>query len=75
MTKPAPAAVSTPLSAPSASRANLPNALSALRLVGTPGLFWLAQLPDTRWAGLWFGLLGLTDALDGFLARRWNQTS
>ncbi len=75
MTEPVSAPVSTPLSAPIASRVNLPNALSLLRLVGTPALFWLAQLPDTRWAGAWFGILGLTDALDGFLARRWNQTS
>jgi phosphatidylglycerophosphate synthase len=75
VTEPVSAPVSTPLSAPIASRVNLPNALSLLRLVGTPALFWLAQLPDTRWAGAWFGILGLTDALDGFLARRWNQTS
>lgn len=75
MPEPVSAPVSTPLSAPIASRANLPNALSLLRLVGTPALFWLAQLPDTRWAGAWFGVLGLTDALDGFFARRWNQTS
>lgn len=54
---------------------NLPNALSLLRLVGTPALFWLAQLPDHRWVALWFAVLGVTDALDGHLARRWHQTS
>lgn len=54
---------------------NLPNLLSWARLLGTPGLYWLAQLPDIRWAAAWFAVLGLTDALDGFLARRWNQTS
>ena len=54
---------------------NLPNALSLGRLLGTPALFWLAQLPDRRWVAAWFALLGITDALDGYLARIWNQTS
>ena len=54
---------------------NLPNALSLGRLMGTPALFWLAQLPDRRWVAAWFALLGITDALDGYLARRWQQTS
>lgn len=57
------------------TKVNLPNALSLLRLVGTPALFWLARLPNQLWVALWFGVLGLTDALDGFLARRWQQTS
>ncbi len=57
------------------TKVNLPNALSLLRLIGTPALFWLARLPNQLWVALWFGVLGLTDALDGFLARRWQQTS
>ncbi len=54
---------------------NLPNLLSLSRLLFTPALFWLAQLPDPRWVALGFALLGLTDALDGHFARRWNQAS
>jgi len=54
---------------------NLPNLLSFSRLVGTPALFWLARLPDQRWVAVCFAVLGLTDALDGHLARRWQQTS
>lgn len=54
---------------------NLPNALSVLRLLLTPVLLWLAShdQPDAFLAVLVFALA--TDALDGYLARRFNQTS
>ena len=35
------------------TKVNLPNALSLLRLVGTPALFWLARLPNQVWVALW----------------------
>lgn len=54
----------------------LPNALSALRLAGVPVFLWLVLGPQADgWA---LGLLvvaGITDFLDGWLARRLNQAS
>lgn len=54
---------------------NLPNALSTLRLAAVPGMVWLLQSQRWEWAFWLFLAAALTDALDGFLARRWNQTT
>ena len=54
----------------------LPNAVSALRLLGVPLFLWLVLGPEADVLAL--GLLmfsGFTDWLDGFLARRLNQAS
>lgn len=56
-------------------RLNLPNSLSLLRLAGVPLLFVLVRVEPLGWFVIWFVLLGLTDFLDGYLARRWGQTS
>lgn len=56
-------------------RINLPNALSSLRLAGSPALLLLASLDDRRWVISAFVILGLTDWLDGLLARYLKQTS
>jgi cardiolipin synthase len=54
----------------------LPNALSALRLLGVPVFVWLLLGPKADvWAIAILAVGGLTDWLDGFLARRWNQRS
>lgn len=54
----------------------LPNLLSAVRLALIPVFLWLVLGPEADgWA---LGLLvvsGVTDWLDGWLARRWGQTS
>jgi cardiolipin synthase (CMP-forming) len=56
-----------------------PNALSALRLLGVPVFLWLVLVPRTATADLIaagiLGLAGITDWLDGKLARMLNQTS
>ncbi|MFE1173074.1 CDP-alcohol phosphatidyltransferase family protein [Streptomyces sp. NPDC058773] len=59
----------------------IPNALSALRIAGVPLFLWLVLQPYFGNSSLDFwaiGLLvlsGITDYLDGKLARLWNQTS
>ena len=54
----------------------LPNALSFLRLAGVPLVLWLILGPQADGlAVLVLALSGLTDWLDGYLARAWRQTS
>ena len=54
----------------------IPNALTALRGLGVPLFIWLALgLEADGWAILVLVIGGITDYLDGKLARRWNQTS
>jgi cardiolipin synthase (CMP-forming) len=62
---------------------NLPTALTWLRIILIPVFVavyyapdaWM--LPSTRnWTGMWvFAVAAITDWLDGWLARRWGQTS
>ncbi|QIT55486.1 CDP-diacylglycerol--glycerol-3-phosphate 3-phosphatidyltransferase [Aquisalimonas sp. 2447] len=57
---------------------NLPNSLTLARIVMIP-IFGLVFFLPVEWAGLVaalvFGLAAVTDWLDGYLARRWEQTS
>ncbi|MBI1389080.1 MAG: CDP-diacylglycerol--glycerol-3-phosphate 3-phosphatidyltransferase [bacterium] len=56
----------------------LPNVLTLLRLCLTPVLAVILMLdsPWSRWTALGIVIVcELTDALDGFFARRWNQVS
>ena len=48
---------------------NLPNGLTILRLLLTPMIVLLLLRGDFSWALLVFLLAGITDGLDGFLAR------
>ena len=59
---------------------NLPNILSLLRIALIPVLVIIFLLSDTvqsasLWATIVFAIASLTDWLDGYLARKWNQTS
>ncbi|MEO5364652.1 MAG: CDP-alcohol phosphatidyltransferase family protein [Magnetococcus sp. DMHC-8] len=52
---------------------NLPNALSFLRIFSVPLLIWLV-LENHVAGALWlFAVAGLTDALDGFIAKRFQM--
>ncbi len=54
----------------------IPNVLSGLRLAGVPLFLWLVLGPQADgWALLVLALSGVTDYLDGYLARRLGQTS
>jgi cardiolipin synthase (CMP-forming) len=54
----------------------LPNALSMLRLAGVPLMLWLIVVPRADLLAVAvLAVSGLTDWLDGYLARRWNQRS
>jgi phosphatidylglycerophosphate synthase len=56
-------------------RWNIPNALSATRLLGVPILYVLVDREPVAWFVALYAVLGLTDYLDGRLARAWNQTT
>lgn len=62
---------------------NIPIALTWLRIVMIPLIVvlyyvpdsWLTPLERDTWAAVVFIVAALTDWFDGWLARRWNQTS
>ena len=60
-----------------ASLRQLPNALTILRLALIPVFIGLMLADDpANWpAGIVFGVAGVTDQVDGFLARRWQVES
>lgn len=54
----------------------VPNLVSVVRLAGVPLFLWLVLGPEEDgWALAVLMLSGVTDWLDGFLARKLNQTS
>ena len=54
---------------------HLPNLLSALRLLAAPFAAWLILNSHDTLALLVFAAAGLSDGLDGFVARHWHVTS
>jgi cardiolipin synthase (CMP-forming) len=54
----------------------VPNALSMLRLLGVPVFLWLILGPQADGAAVLLLMAsGVTDYLDGVIARRWHQVS
>ena len=53
----------------------IPNAVSVLRLLLIPVFVWLVLIEQTAWAGALLGVIGATDWIDGYLARRLDQVS
>lgn len=54
---------------------NLPNIISLARLFSVPILVWLVLNGQFQWALWLFVGAGISDALDGYIAKRWAQTS
>ncbi|MFZ1287724.1 MAG: CDP-alcohol phosphatidyltransferase family protein [Candidatus Phosphoribacter sp.] len=53
----------------------VPNVLSGLRLVGVPIFLWLILRGDDGWALIVLAVSGITDYLDGKIARRFHLVS
>lgn len=54
---------------------HIPNVLTVLRLLATPVVVWLILQRDLPHALILFFCIGMTDTIDGTLARRFNWTS
>jgi cardiolipin synthase len=56
--------------------ATIPNLISALRVLAIPLFLWLLFAAEERFqAAVLLGVLGATDWVDGFIARRFDQVS
>ncbi|KFH43098.1 putative CDP-alcohol phosphatidyltransferase class-I family protein C22A12.08c-like protein [Hapsidospora chrysogenum ATCC 11550] len=51
---------------------NIPNALTFTRLVAAPAIGYLVLHDCHAWAAGLFAYAGITDLVDGWIARRWN---
>ena len=55
---------------------NVPNTISFIRLALIPLFIWLVFWPEEYgWAGVLLGVIGATDWIDGYIARRYNQVT
>jgi cardiolipin synthase len=52
---------------------SIPNLITLGRVIIIPIIFWLLVSGQTRGAFLLFVFAGITDAVDGWLAKRWNM--
>lgn len=53
----------------------VPNIMSMMRLAAIPVFLWLLVLGESGWAFALLVVSGLSDYLDGVIARRWHQVS
>ena len=59
-------------------KAKIPNILTMFRIVAIPliVIIYFADIKHANWyCWVLFALAGISDGLDGYLARKWNQTS
>jgi len=54
---------------------NVPNTISLTRLLLVPVFVWLVVDNNHGWAGVLLAVIGATDWVDGFFARRLNQVT
>lgn len=54
---------------------NVPNVISLIRLALIPVFIWLVAITEYGWAGILLGVIGATDWIDGYLARRLGQVT
>ena len=54
---------------------NVPNVVSLIRLALIPIFVWLVVVEEYGWAGVQLGVIGATDWVDGYLARRLGQVT
>lgn len=52
---------------------NVPNVISLIRLGLIPLFIWLIAVGEYGWAGILFGVIGATDWIDGYFARKLDQ--
>ena len=53
----------------------LPNVITTIRILGSPGMIFLAFADQALWLGVWVIFLVFTEWIDGFLARQLKVTS
>src|ERR1035438_7065756 len=58
---------------PSRRILTIPNAFTMLRVVLLPAILWCILEERFNWALWMMGAAGISDFLDGYLARRWKQ--
>ncbi len=54
---------------------NIPNLITLGRVFLVPVVFWLLLTHETRWAFVLFVVAGVSDGVDGFLAKRYGWTT
>ncbi len=58
-----------------ASRLNIPNLITLARILSVPVMVWAISSGEMLFAFILFGLAGLSDAVDGYLAKRLDMAS
>lgn len=54
---------------------SIPNLITLGRIFLVPVVFWLLLTQETRWAFVLFVMAGVSDGVDGFLAKRYGWTT